>query len=200
MRSAVYGEYRYGVGRYGEVIDGQQKSIRYGFTMPVEVVLDIQYNTFLRLLGSYRYCEWRYGTYRYGESAVPSDHVVRNIRYGFKTPSEAIKDIKYHAHIPVEKVFDIWYSNIAYILQKGYIRYGYRLYTSHLCNIYYGHRSVAESEKREIRYGYTSIILQLRNIKYSFRRKYTLFTGVVRDVSHSADADHQTVTIRLDRR
>ena len=81
MRTAAYGEYRFGVGRYGEVIDGQKKDIAYGFTAPVEVVVDIQYATFFRLLGSFRYGEKRYGTYRYGTSEIPKDNVVRNIRY-----------------------------------------------------------------------------------------------------------------------
>ena len=199
MRTAAYGEYRFGVGRYGEVIDGQKKDIAYGFTTPVEVVVDIQYETFFRLLGSFRYGEKRYGTYRYGTTVIPKDKVDRKIRYSFRIWVESINDIKYHIHIPVERIFDIVYENIAHIRKNGNIRYGYRTYTSQLRNIYYGYSWVL-SEKRDIRYGHVSAILQLRNIKYSFRRKYTLFTGVVRDVSHSADADHQTVTIRLDRR
>ena len=199
MRTAAYGEYRFGVGRYGEVIDGQKKDIAYGFTAPVEVVVDIQYETFFRLLGSFRYGEKRYGTYRYGTTVIPKDKVDRKIRYSFRIWVESINDIKYHIHIPVERIFDIVYENIAHIRKNGNIRYGYRTYTSQLRNIYYGYSWVL-SEKRDIRYGHVSAILQLRNIKYSFRRKYTLFTGVVRDVSHSADADHQTVTIRLDRR
>jgi len=200
MRTAAYGEYRFGIGRYGEVIDGQKKDIAYGFTAPVEVVVDIQYETFFRLLGSFRYGEWRYCTQRYGKSEIPKDNVVRNIRYSFRIWVESINDIKYHVHIPIERIFDIVYENIAHIRKSGNITYGYRTYTSQLRNIYYGHTLARESEKRDIRYGYASAILQLRNIKYSFRRRYTLFTGVVRDVSHSADADHQTVTIRLDRR
>jgi len=199
MRTAAYGEYRFGIGRYGEVIDGQKKDIAYGFTAPVEVVVDIQYETFFRLLGSFRYGEKRYGTYRYGTTVIPKDKVDRKIRYSFRIWVESINDIKYHIHIPVERIFDIVYENIAHIRKNGNIRYGYRTYTSQLRNIYYGYSWVL-SEKRDIRYGHVSAILQLRNIKYSFRRKYTLFTGVVRDVSHSADADHQTVTIRLDRR
>ena len=199
MRTAAYGEYRFGVGRYGEVIDGQKKDIAYGFTAPVEVVVDIQYETFFRLLGSFRYGEKRYGTYRYGTTVIPKDKVDRKIRYSFRIWVESINDIKYHVHIPIERIFDIVYENIAHIRKNGNIRYGYRTYTSQLRNIYYGYSWVL-NEKRDIRYGHVSAILQLRNIKYSFRRKYTLFTGVVRDVSHSADADHQTVTIRLDRR